>query len=290
MKYIISVDFGGSKIKAALLDIHGNIIKKIKTSTNAKKGKAAVLKKLMNLIGFTIEGFNKKDIQGIGIAVASPVDFNKQILVNPPNLPGWNNIKLSKIIQNKFKIKTIIENDVNCAALAESKFTKAKDIVVLTIGTGIGGGIIINNEIYRGNGYAGELGHIVIQENGPKCMCGNTGCLEVLASGTAIKKMSKKVFGKELLGAELAKMKDKRAKKILTDVGKHLGVGLTTIVHALNPEEIILAGGVKEAGNELLKSAVKEMKKRVFTDKKTIVRFSNLEDPVLIGGACLFLR
>ncbi len=290
MKYIVSVDFGGSKIESALFDLQGNIIKKLRIATNAKKGKKYVLKKLLKIIDWTIEGFNKKEIIGIGIGVASPVNFKKQILGNPPNLPGWSNTPLAKIVQNRFKIKTIVENDVNCAALAESKFTNAKNIVVLTLGTGIGGGIIINNEIYRGNGFAGELGHIIVQENGPKCMCGNRGCLEVLASGTAIRKLSKKVFGKELLASELAKMKNKKAQKVLKEIGKHLGAGLATIVHALDPEEIILAGGVKEAGNALLKPTIKEMKKRVFTDKKVVVRFSQLDDPVLLGAACLFLE
>jgi len=291
VKYIVSVDFGGSKIKTALIDLHGNTIKNITVPTHARKGKSYVLNTLYDAIRWTIEGFHKQDILGIGIGVASPVDFDKQVVIDPPNIPGWKNVKLSNIIQNQFKIKTIIENDVNCAALAESKFTDARNIVALAVGTGIGGGIIINNKIYRGEGFAGELGHIIIDTKGPKCGCGANGCLEALASGIAIKRLTKKAFGKEILAADLVKIKNVKAKKILKYISINLGIGLATIIRVLNPKEIILSGGViDDTKQAILKPAVREMRKRVLIYDNTKIRTSQLADPVLLGAACLFLK
>lgn len=291
MRYIVGVDFGGTKIKAGLVDLNGKIIKKAKRLTESKKGKKFVIGNIIDCIEEVIFGIDKKDILGIGIGAPGSLDSKKGIILNPPNLPGWKNVPLKKIIQKKFNLKVVLENDTNAMAFGESKFgvgKNVKDLVLLSLGTGLGGGIIIDKKLYHGMGNAAEIGHMTIIENGLKCSCGNRGCLEEYVSGRAIERESKRIIGKRLHPRDvegLAKKGNKKAIQVYGVIGKHLGVGLANIVDILNPELIVLSGSIVNAGDLILKPAIKVMKQRAFSPVCKVVISKLGSDAGVIGAA-----
>ncbi|MAG50856.1 hypothetical protein CL621_04440 [archaeon] len=287
--YIVGLDLGGTNIGVGLLK-NNKIVKFLKLPTHANQGKGVVINQIIKAIELIISGIDKKNISGIGLGVPGPCDYKKGVLINPPNLP-FRNVNLKNIIKKRFKKKVIMENDAGCAALAEKRFgvgKNKKNFILLTLGTGIGGGLIINNELYHGLGNGGELGHISIKSDGPKSKCGNDGCLEVLASGTAIVKRAKKILGKELKARELAQLArkgNKKARRVLEESGKYLGIGLANFVNIFNPELIILSGGVWDSGDILLNFAKKEMKKRALFNTEVV--WSKLKEPGVLGAASL---
>ena len=226
------------------------------------------------------------DIVGIGIGTPGLVDMDKGIVYESPNIPHWHNIPLAEIYAKKFGIKTYLENDANSAALGEwwmGAGKGTKHLICLTLGTGIGGGIIIDGKVYHGrDGYAGELGHISLSFDGPKCGCGNKGCLEAYASALGIVRSTKELIKKnkksliyKLIDGNLDKITpaivtraarkgDKLAKKIWSDTGYYLGSGIATIVNIFNPEMVVLTGGMTGAGNLLLKKMWETVRKRTY--------------------------
>jgi len=271
-EYNIAVDFGGTNIRAALMQ-GLKIIRIIKKETHSSKGKNFVISQLIKTIE---EAKNNKKINGIGIG--SPGPLKNGIIKNPPNLP-LKNVNLKKIIQKKFKVRTIIENDAKCAALAEAKLgTKKKNFILLTIGTGIGGGIIINHKLYKGTGYAGELGHMIIQDHKD---------LEDLASGKAIKNTSKKYFHHQIKAKDLVKLKSKRARFILKNEIKYLSIGIANLINIFDPDVVILTGGIKEIGNPFLKKIRKEVQKHTIIPRKVNIQWSKIKEPGILGAALL---
>jgi len=270
--YNVAVDFGGTNIRAALVkDL--KIIKIVKKETRASKGKNFVISQLIKTIE---EAKNKKKINGIGIG--SPGPLKNGIIKNPPNLP-LKNVNLKKIIQKRFKVRTIIENDAKCAALAEAKLgTKKKNFILLTIGTGIGGGIVINHKLYKGTGYAGELGHMMIQDHKD---------LEDLASGKAIRKVTKKYLHHEIKAKDLIKIKSKKARFILQNEIKYLSIGIANLINVFDPDVVILTGGVREIGNSFLKKVRKEVQKYTIIPRKVDIRWSKIKEPGILGAALL---
>ncbi|UZE93731.1 MAG: ROK family protein [Candidatus Pacearchaeota archaeon] len=300
MSYVIALDVGGTKIAGALIQ-NNKIIKKIKFSTKAKKGKKFVIKRIFSIISLLLEGLNKKNILGTALGMPGPLDSEKGIVFQPPNLPGWKNVPIKRIIEKKFKLKTRIENDTNCAALAESHFFHCENLICLSLGTGVGSGIIIDGKIYHGQGTAGELGHMAIDLNGPKCHCGNHGCLEEFVSARGIARVAKEESFKfslepQKLQYQLIKLQqqakkgNKKSIALYSEVGKYLGVGLANIINIFNPEMIVINGGISKAGNLLLKPAIKEMKKRSFkvSQKGVKIVISKLQENAgLLGAASL---
>lgn len=271
-EYNIAVDFGGTNIRAALVK-NLKIIKIVKKETHTSKGKNFVISQLIKAIK---EAKNNRNINGIGIG--SPGPLKNGIIKNPPNLP-LKNVNLRKIIQKKFKVKTVIENDAKCAALAEAKLgTKKKNFILLTIGTGIGGGIIINHKLYKGTGYAGELGHMIIQDHKD---------LEDLASGKAIKKITKKYLHHQIKAKDLIKIKSKKAKFILSNEIKYLGIGIANLINVFDPDIVILTGGVREIGNSFLKKVRKEVQKYTIIPRKVNIEWSKIKEPGILGAALL---
>lgn len=261
----IGIDLGGTNIKAVLMK--GNrIIKKHKTETT---------KKTSRQIQQIIQKLSKGKIQQIGIALPCTI---KKDRLNCPNLPWLKKLKIKN---------TKIENDANCAAIAASKIYKKKNLVCLTIGTGVGGGIIINGKLYKGKGNAGEIGHMSIDLNGRKCRCGNKGCLEEYISARGIIKTAKQKRIKEkniITLAEKAR-KNKKYKQVFLQMGKELGAGLANITNLLNPELIVLTGGITRAADLYLTEAKKEMKKRVLVQPCKIIAAK--EEIGAIGAAML---
>jgi glucokinase len=289
---IIGIDLGGTKIKAALADEKGRIITDVNIPTEAWKGKAAVIDNLKKAIKTLMHGSRAKSCC-IGIGVPGPILYEKGIVIEPPNLPGWKRVNLKKILEQEFKIPVFVDNDANCAALAEARFgagKKARHFIYITISTGIGGGIIIDRKVYRGAiGAAGEFGHMIIDSRGYTCGCGNVGCLEALGSGTAIKKRA----GMDAIAVELAaRQGDKHAQKVIQETAHYLAIGIANLVNIFNPEMVILGGGVSKMRELLLKPIRHEFKKYALTlpaKNVRIVRASLGDESGVLGAVALCL-
>ncbi len=290
MRYAVGVDIGGTTIKAVLINDKNRIIKKIETPIQRGKGKKGIIKNVFFCVENMISGIQRRQIIGIGIGAAGLVNRKKGILVHSPNIKQLNKTPIKKIIEKKFKIKTKIENDANCAALAESRANKKRNLVCLTLGTGVGSGIILNNKMYYGKGGGAEFGHTVIEKEGIKCVCGNRGCLEEYVSARAICRTAKKYGIKEndVKKIEELARKNKKARLVFEEMGKNLGIGLANIVNIFDPELIILTGGISKAADFFLKTAVKELNSRAWF-KPCTVKVSKLNSyGGAIGAALLF--
>ena len=271
----IGIDVGGTNVKIALVDGDGKIIYSNSVPTYAQMGYEYTVNNIKQAIKDLMKETNteSKDIQGIGFDFPGQVDCKTGVVKNAPNIPGWVNVPIAQMIEDEFHIPTRIDNDVRCAALGELKFGAGRgceNFVCITVGTGIGSGLVINGKVVRGAANAaGEIGHIKLQmEDGPLCGCGDSGCLEAFASGPSIVAMAQEYLkgGKsakfrELAGdgeitpyivAKAAEAGDPVAKRIFEKMGYYIGMGLTSVINLLNPEKIIIGGGVAECGELLL--------------------------------------
>lgn len=283
----IGIDVGGTNVKIALVDDNGKIIYSNSVPTYAKMGYEYTVNNIKQAIRDLMKETNTttSDIEGIGFDFPGQVDCKTGVVKLAPNIPGWVNVPIAQMIEDEFHIPTRIDNDVRCAALGELKFGAGKgceNFICITVGTGIGSGIVINSKVVRGaTNAAGELGHIKLQMNGgPICGCGDTGCLEAFASGPAIVAMAQEYIkgGKstkfrEMAAAEggeitpymvakAAEEGDPVAKRIFEIVGEYIGIGLTSVINLLNPEKVIIGGGVAESGELLLAPIRKTIKER----------------------------
>jgi glucokinase len=263
----IGVDLGGTNLRVALIQ-NNKVLKYLKKST-PKNGK-----ELFNLLCVLIKSLDSKDVKGIG--VASPGPLKDGVIKNPPNLP-LKNFNLKAELRKKFKKKVEINNDANCVALAESKIgCKKKNFIVLTLGTGIGGGIVINGEIYRGNGYAGELGHIILEDGD---------YFEDLWQNA--RNMTKKHMGEDLLIKDLLKINNKKCKMILNTTAVVLGKGIGSLINVFDPDIVILKGGLRETGSKFLNMVKKEVKNYQLIPRKIDIEWSKLSHPGTLGASLL---
>jgi len=268
---IIAIDMGGTYIRIAVLKKR-KVLEYWKERT--PKTSWGIKSKLFELIN----GFMSDEIKGI--AVASPGPLKGGIIKNPPNLP-LRNYNLKAELQNKFKVPVVVKNDADCVAFAELKMgCKKKNFILLTLGTGIGGGIVMNGQLYRGEGYAGELGHIILDHGKD---------FESLAASKRLAEVTTKAFGKSKMFCELMKMKNPKAKKILEEFTEYYGQGIASLIHCFDPEVIILAGGVRETGKRFLNMIKKHSQKYFELPKKTSIRWSKLKHPGVMG-ASLYLE
>jgi glucokinase len=265
-KYIFGIDIGGTNIKIGLLDSKGNLKKTVNMPTEKEKGVKDVLRRLFLIIDKLIKDKKVKP-GGIGIGCPGPLDDKKGIIISPPNLADWHGLKLKKIFENKYKCRVVVENDANCAALGEFAKGSGKpydNIVLLTLGTGIGSGVIVDKKLLRGKGFAAELGHVSVNPKGPICGCGKKGCLEAYASATAMVKKGKRVFKKKDITAEYlfnqAKRGNKKAKKIVNEAIFYLAFAIGNYANAFNPDAVILSGGITKAGSYLFDNLRREVK------------------------------
>ena len=283
----IGIDVGGTNVKIALVDDNGKIIYSNSVPTYAKMGYEYTVNNIKKAIKDLMKETNTtpSDIEGIGFDFPGQVDCKTGVVKLAPNIPGWVNVPIAQMIEDEFHIPTRIDNDVRCAALGELKFGAGRgceNFICITVGTGIGSGIVINGKVVRGaTNAAGELGHIKLQMNGgPICGCGDTGCLEAFASGPAIVAMAQEyikggkstkfremaaVEGGEItpyMVAKAAEEGDPVAKRIFEIVGEYIGIGLTSVINLLNPERVIIGGGVAESGELLLGPIRKTIKER----------------------------
>jgi len=298
----IGIDIGGTEIKAGIITEKGKILKEIKIETNSQYGK----KKLISNLKKIIEKLDSNSIKAIGIGFAGDVDSKKGQIIQSPNIPCMNNVFLVKELKKKFKKKIFLQNDATLMTFAEALLGAGKKyniVVGLTAGTGIGSGIVINKQIYSGRDNLTEIGHTSINFFGPKCGCGNNGCLEQYAGIKALMKITeirmeinssilKKMWPLTPEKVDIAARKgDKVAKGILKETGVYLGIGLTNIIHFLNPDAIILGGGLSNS-NILVKEAAKEIKKRAFKRVKNtkILKAKFKNKAGIVGAALLALK
>jgi len=291
-KKILAFDIGGTKIASGIIEFKKNSYKISDYQKNATpKNKDGVIRKLIELINYYQENnkFNK-----IGVATLGGVDNKKGIVISAGNIKGWKNVKLKKIIEKETGKNTEIDNDVKCFALAENKFGKFKkynNIIYLTIGTGVGGALEIDNKLYRGNNnIAGEFGHMIIINNGEKCTCGGYGCWQQYASGKAIEKLYYNLYNKKKKAKDIAmdSVKGiKRDQKIIKKTASYLAMGLVNIINTINPEIIVIGGSVVKQ-KEILDLAKKDaLKKVLIPGRKTKIVRSDLGDEAMLVGAGL---
>jgi len=293
---ILGIDLGGSKILTAVVKSEGEVLSSNESTTRATEGQDIVIQSIvdsahsaMKQVSCTIS-----EISAIGIGAPGISNPEAGILFTSPNLPGWRNVLLRDIIQNKLDKKAFLINDANAAALGELYFGAARNthnFIYVTLSTGIGGGIVIDGKIYTGAiGTAGEIGHMTIDDNGPICNCGNKGCWEALASGTSLAREAKRRIKEgaktsilkytegdlEKVTAPIihsaAEQGDKLARDLIARTGYYVGVGIANLINIFNPELIVVGGGLSNIGDMLLKPAFKEAADRSYKEAFQAVR------------------
>ncbi len=311
---VLAIDLGGTKIIAALISPKGEILAKERHPTLAEQGLDSVVRRMFAAMERVLSLGNMRwvELGGISLAVAGAIDMEKGMITKSPNLPGWLDIPLRNMVQEKYKVETFLINDANAAALGEHRFGAgrgAENLVYVTVSTGIGGGIIIDGKLYFGaTGGAGELGHMTIDVDGTRCYCGNIGCWEELASGRAIAreairriKQGEKSSLTEMVVGELGKITaeqislaarngDSLALEVIARAAAYLGVGMVNLVNIFNPEVIIVGGGVAKMGELLFEPARRMIKESAFPLLAQAVRLvpAQLGDDAGVLGAAVF--
>lgn len=288
---VIGLDIGGTAVKYGLLDENGVILELGEFPTEAEKGVENLFK---NICG-VIDKYLSDDILGIAVSGTGQIDGTiGKVIGGNPIIPGWIGTNLVEKLEDRYKIPAVLENDVNCAALGEKWLGAGKNsenFVCLTIGTGIGGGIILNGDIFRGDTYvAGEFGHIQIVKSGEECLCGKKGCYERYASATALVKMVKEKTGKTLNGKEifeLEKSGDKEIKEIVDRWIDYFTDGLSTIAYIFNPPLVVIGGGVTKQGEYLLNRILVSLDSKLGINykKNFKIKFAELGNNAGILGA-----
>lgn len=308
-KYCFGVDVGGTTIKMGLFDAEGNVLEKWEIVTRTENHGENVLPDIAEAVKnkMTEKNIAKEDVAGVGVGVPGPVD-SKGIVHRCVNL-GWDEFNVNDALGKLVDMPVMTGNDANVAALGEmwkGGGQGHEDLVVVTLGTGVGGGIIINGKMLTGaNGSGGEIGHIHVQDGEPdKCGCGNNGCLEQYASATGIVRIAKRVLAKTeqttVLNAESVTAKDvwdavKAGDAVAIEVaeqfGKYLGEGLAAIAGVINPEAFVIGGGVSKAGEILLSYVEKNYKPVVFHGSSDVkFKLATLgNDAGIFGAAKLVL-
>ncbi len=314
---VVGVDLGGTKILAGVFNHSLETIGLTKLSTKSQRGVDKVIERIARTVEDAVDeaDLSLKQISAVGIGAPGAVDFDAGTVIFAPNLEGWKDIPLKKELEKILGVPVFVENDCNIAALgvyvAELK-SKPKSMVGIFIGTGIGGGIIINGELYSGHGHtAGEVGHMVLEVNGPKCGCGNKGCFEALASRTAIFQQIKagikdgeKTLLTEMLGEDLEDLRsgdlrkamrrgDKFVDKVIEGASEYIGIATANVINILNPEVVVLGGGVMEALSDEMMSVIVETAKdyaMAGAMKGVEILASKLGDSAGITGGAVLAR
>jgi glucokinase len=310
------VDFGGTKILTGVFTLSLECVGMAKVSTKSQRGVDAVIERLARCVSDAVDeaDLSLKQIRGLGIGAPGAVDGETGGIIFAPNLQ-WTNVPLKKELEKKLEVPVFVENDCNVAALGvyvSELEAKSKHVLGIFVGTGIGAGLIINGDLYGGFGHtAGEVGHMIIDINGPKCGCGNKGCLEALASRTAIfnrikaaVKDGQKTVLTDMLGDDLEDMRsgdlrkavrrgDKFVAKVVEETAEYLGIAIANLANILNPEIIVLGGGVIEAlGEEMMDTVRKTAKDHAMPGAMKGVQIveSHLGDNAGITGGAVLAR
>lgn len=288
---IVGIDIGGTMIKYGLLSIDGKILESGEMKTEAEKGVEVLFDKISHIV----EKYLHEDILGIAVSGTGQIDGSiGKVVGGNPIIPGWIGTNLVERLEKKYNLPAVLENDVNCAALGEKWLGagRGKDsFVCLTIGTGIGGGIVLNGDILRGDTcVAGEFGHIQVEKNGEKCLCGKRGCYERYASATALVRMAKERTGKDLNGKEIfdrEKANEPVFVEIIKDWVDYFTDGLSTLIYIFNPPLVVIGGGVTKQGDYLLDKINKSLEEKLGVNfrKNLTIKFAELGNNAGILGA-----
>jgi len=312
---VCAVDLGGTNLRAANVDSEGRIHERVKLPTPGSDNAQDVVEAIASAVIRCDEQASTSGarVHSVSVVVPGSVQAETGVIVNAPNLPAVVGFKLSEALKAKLQRLVLIENDANAAALGEMWQGAARGcrtIVCLTLGTGVGSGIVLDGELWRGtDGTAGEIGHTSIEPfGGVQCKCGNFGCLEVYASATAIVRMTREMLENNLHSIlrsipsdnltahdvyKAAMADDELAHDIFRSVGTHLGVAIANVVNTLNPEMIVIGGGVSAAFDLFADIARSEMMKRAFPVPARRCRIARAEcgdDAGLLGAAWLAIQ
>jgi glucokinase len=316
---IIGIDVGGTKVAGGLVTLKGRLVESLIVPTHADKGFARSYAQIAHLIAHLERAAGgRQNLRGIGICAPGPLNPKTGVVINPPNLPGWEDVHLADMIEKQFGVPARVENDANAAGLGEVLFGAAvglKDIFYVTVSTGIGTGIIINRKIYHGkNGVAGEGGHVSIDYRSPyRCGCGTLGCIEALAAGPAIARRARVMLEQEhnlpsllrdmthchlekispLMIEQAARKGDRVARAVLDETGFFLGVWLAGMITLFDPEAIVIGGGVASIGKPLfdkIKETIPQYTINRSLAAKTPIIPAKLQKNVgIYGAAAVFL-
>jgi len=283
-KFSIGVDLGGTNLRIAAVDEQGTLVEKVTLGTKVSRGRDQVIADMCDAIQRLSDKFkNTAPMLGIGIGVPGIIDMQTGLVRESPNLPDWVDYPARAAIEQCLKTVVILENDANVAALGEKWLGAAKDfsdVAMLTLGTGVGGGLVLGGSIWRGaNGMAGEFGHTTVEPDGHICGCGNHGCLEQYASATAVVRMAREAIAENPASAlaraansdpefsaksiyNLSIQGDEDARRIFKYVGRCLGIVLSAMVNSLNLPIYVIGGGVSSAWDAFAPSIFEELRKR----------------------------
>jgi glucokinase len=296
-EYSIGVDLGGTNLRAAAIDAQGKMLDKIAGSTDLKAGRDVVIADMVQSIEALRARLGEHNLRGVGIGLPGFILIDKGIILGSNNMPEFDNYPVRDEIEKQLGAKVILENDANAAALGEKWMGAGRDVddlVLLTLGTGIGGGIIVNGRVLHGHlGMAGELGHLTVVPNGNPCGCGNRGCVEKHASATAIVAMARLIgLGhdktRDLTSEDVYKLAvdgNERAKAIFRSMGEALGVALANLINIFNFPLYLLSGGPLPAWDYFAPAMMEEVARRSFTYRNAPTR---IERATLGNEAGLF--
>jgi glucokinase len=320
-RWIIGVDIGGTNIVVGLVPIEGGAPLGLRTlPTEPAKGSDFVVRRVASMVDEAIaetlgaHGGTRADVAGVGVGSPGPLDREKGIVINTPNL-GWKNLPLRQLVSDAVGLPAQLDNDANCATYGEWWLGAGRGVdylIGITIGTGIGGGIVLNGEIVHGaSDAAGEIGHMTIEFTGRRCKCGNYGCLEAYCSGPNIAARAREGLeaGYESMLTELvdgqldrvtaatvyeaAVLGDAYANEVIVETAKILGAGLANVINIFNPRAIVIAGGVTRAGEHLFTPLRTEVRRRAFRsayDACKILPAALPDTAGVIGAAAVFKK
>lgn len=285
-KHVVGIDIGGTKLATVVADKTGHILGKVRKPTLSEKGPEYAIRLLFDMVREVVSqaDLEQKAISAIGVSCGGPLDTKTGVVYSPPNLPGWDALPLKAKLESEFLVPVTIENDANASALAEFRFGGGRGysaVLYMTMSTGIGGGIVIDGQVYHGaNDSAGEVGHQILLPNGPRCGCGKRGCLEALCSGPAIARRAQAAIQKQLVDEKpltamltladgriedvksehvlaAARTGDTLALEIVQETAYYMGWGIANLVNILNPD-IVLLGTIAVAAGDLLLDPIRE--------------------------------
>lgn len=306
---LIGVDLGGTNLRTALLSRDGAIIEKNKELSRASEGHEKVVRSLIENIKRQRDvGVSQgHTVLAVGVGAPGVIDISRGVVVKSPNFPDWNNLPLKAELEKALSLPVFIENDANAAALGEQWRGAGKGIgsmILLTLGTGVGGGIILDGNIWHGaDGMAGEIGHMTILPEGRLCGCGNTGCLEMYASARGVmqnycealaeqeRPVSDFITSQQVYQA--AREGNEAAAQAMKDTGRYLGIGIASLINIFNPEMVVLGGGVKDAWDLFIGNTHAEVMKRAFdipARRARIVPSELGDDAGMVGAAAVALQ
>jgi glucokinase len=308
---VIAVDMGGTHVRTALVAHDDEILARHEGATQAEKGPDDLVRRIVATARCLAEEVGGADATAVGVSAPGPLDPARGVILWAPNLPGWRDVPLAQMLQAALDRPVHMGNDGNLAALAEQRRGAARghdDVVYITVGTGVGGGLIGGGHLLVGQGFGGEVGHMVVDPDGPRCNCGNRGCLEAVASGMAIARQARGLLEagaqtaiRELAGGDpgaadarlvhqAARQGDAIAVDLFRRAGVALGIGAANLVYLLNPSIIVVGGSVAKAGDLLLVPMRATLSQRVpplYWRNCPIVPAALAGDAGLVGAAIL---